>query len=503
MPSPQSSYNQLSALAREIKLIRDAGAVLSWDQETYMPAHAVAWRADQIAWLSAEAHRRFIAPAVGDLLSAAEAEPAEGAECEDDVKKREANLREWRHDYDRATKLPVSLVEEAAQTQAFAKEAWVAAREDSDYALFAPHLAKLIDIAHREADCWGYETCAYDALLNSYERGATSAGLETLFTNLRKDLVPLVAEATSLRRTPENLLAGHYPVEKQEAFNREVAEAIGFDFQAGRIDTTVHPFCTELGPRDVRLTTRYDESDFLSSLFGVLHESGHGLYEQGLPGEFRGQPAGESVSLGVHESQSRLWENHVGRSREFWEIWLPRAAVHFPHLAKLTPEQMYLVVNKAERSLIRVEADEVTYDLHVMLRFRIERAIFAGELPLEDLPHEWNRRFEESMGLKVPSNAQGCLQDIHWSLGAFGYFPTYSLGNLNAAHLFAAAQRQEPGVQAGLARGDYAPLLGWLRDRIHQQGRRYLPSELVARAAGAPVSSEPMLAHLRARYLGN
>lgn len=494
-------YDQLCLRAREVRLIRDIGSTLGWDQETYLPPSGVAWRADQMSWLGAEAHRRFTAPEVGDWIAAAEADPARAAENEAEAELHQANLREWRHDYDLATRLPVALVEEAAQAQAHAKEAWVAARQTSDFALFAPHLGKLIDISRRKADFWGYETCAYDALLDTYERGTRSDNLEILFNDLRKDLVPLVAEATSHPRSPKNLLEGHYAVEKQHAFNREVAEAVGFDFQAGRIDTTVHPFCTDLGPRDVRLTTRYDESDFRSSLFGVLHEAGHGLYEQGLPSGSRGQPAGDSVSLGVHESQSRLWENHVGRSLAFWEIWLPRAAAHFPHLSRLTPQAMYLAVNHAKRSLIRVEADEVTYDLHIMLRFEIERGIFSGDLAVQDIPGEWNARFHQLMGLAVPSDSQGCLQDIHWSLGGFGYFPTYSLGNLNAAHLFAAAQRKDPAISRGLAKGDYAPLLGWLRTQIHQQGRRHLPGDLITRAAGAPVSSEAMLTHLRTRYL--
>ena len=310
-------------------------------------------------------------------------------------------------------------------------------------------------------------------------------------------------EATAQEPLDRTKFTAHYPKEKQEAFNREVAESIGFDFEAGRIDTAVHPFCSGMAPFDTRLTTRYDEGDFLSSLFGVLHEAGHGLYEQGLERGRRGEPVGAAVSLGVHESQSRLWENHVGRSRAFWEKWLPRAAEYFPHLAAVSVEEMFEAVNQAELSHIRVESDEVTYDLHILLRFEMEREIFAGNLAIKDVPAEWNRRFESLFGLKVESDAMGCLQDIHWSIGIFGYFPTYSLGNINAAHLVAAARRQDPALAARMDRADYSALLDWMRVHIHRPGSLYLPDEIVTRAAGSPATADALVEHLRSRYLRN
>jgi carboxypeptidase Taq len=318
---------------------------------------------------------------------------------------------------------------------------------------------------------------------------------------LREALVPVVEAATSRGTDDRARLAGHYPVERQQAFNREVAESIGFDFDAGRIDTAVHPFCSGMAPYDTRLTTRYDESDFLSSLFGVLHEAGHGLYEQGLPKEWRGQPVGNSVSLGVHESQSRLWENHVGRSRPFWERWLPRAAHYFPHLAALTPDDLYAAVNQAERSHIRVEADEVTYDLHVLLRFELERAIFAGELALADVPAEWNRRFESFFGLPVKNDAEGCLQDIHWSMGIFGYFPTYSLGNVYAGCLHEAMRAELPDLDARLSEGHLAPATDWLRQRLQCHGGLREPQRLIADACGGREPDEgPLLDYLEAKF---
>ncbi|MCP5540021.1 MAG: carboxypeptidase M32 [Akkermansiaceae bacterium] len=490
------AYQKLLELNRQLQLLRDAEAVLSWDQETQMPRAGVEWRAEQMAFLGGEIHRRATAPEVGDWIAACEAGACnpESGEC--------ANIREWRHDYDRATRLPTSLVEEFEKTRAIAKSAWAEARAKSDFGAFAPHLERLVALSRRKIECWGHDACPYDALLDEFERGERSSELRQLFGGLRKDLVALVEEALEREPFDDSRIAGqNYPVADQARFNHEVAEAIGFDFAAGRIDTAVHPFCTGVGPRDTRLTTRYDETDFRSSLFGVLHEAGHGLYDQGLPEDLHSQPVGRAVSLGVHESQSRLWENHVGRGRAFWEHWLPRAAEIFPHLAKVTPEEMFRSVNQARRSHIRVEADEVTYDLHIMLRFEIETAIFDGDLAVADIPGEWNRRFEDFLGLKVERDADGCLQDIHWSLGIFGYFPTYSLGNLNASHLFAAALGRKPGIETLLARGDYSGLLGWMREHIHRPGSRWLPRDLIARAAGSPATPDAHLAHLRERYL--
>ena len=495
--TPADAYPKLIALSRELQLLQDAEALLSWDQETQMPRDGVAWRAEQMAWIGGEMHRRFTRDEVGEWIAVCEGgDPAPDSD-------EDANVREWRHAYDRATRVPAELVEDFEKTRAIAKSAWADARKASDFAAFAPHLSRLIDLSRQRAECWGYADGVYDALPDEFERGATSTRLESLFTGLRPELVAIAAEALEREPFDAAKLTGHYPVERQQAFNREIAEAIGFDFAGGRIDTAVHPFCTGLGPRDTRLTTRYDETDFRSSLFGVLHEAGHGLYDQGLRGDCHGQPIAKAVSLGIHESQSRLWENHVGRSRAFWERWLPRATVHFPHLAGLSPEDLYRAVNQAERSHIRVEADEVTYDLHIMLRFEMELSIFNGDLPVADIPGEWNRRFEDLLGLKVKNDAEGCLQDIHWSLGIFGYFPTYSLGNLNASHLFAAAQSQQPAITGQLAAGDYSGLLGWMREKIHRPGSRYLPDDLIARAAGSSATPAAHLAHLRDRYLAS
>ncbi|NNE91200.1 MAG: carboxypeptidase M32 [Verrucomicrobiales bacterium] len=491
------AYQKLVDLSNELKLLSDAAGLLSWDQEVNMAKKGVGYRARQMAWFSGEYHARFTAPEVGDWIS----------ECEENVGDLDpesdsaANLREWRHGYDRETKLPADLVTEFARVRSLAHESWAEAREKSEFTHFAPDLEKLIGLCKQQAECWGYEDKLYDALLDKYERGSTTAEITAVFADLKKELVPLVEEACSQEPFDPVKVGADYSIEKQQAFNREVAEAVGFDFEAGRIDTAVHPFCTGLGPLDTRLTTRYMKSDFRSSLYGVLHETGHGLYDQGLREEDYGLPIGDAVSLGVHESQSRLWENQVGRSPEFWDRWLPKAAEYFPNLAELSVEEMTRACNQAERSFIRVEADEVTYDLHIMLRFEMESAIFNDELPVAEIPAEWNRRFKESFGLEVDNDSNGCLQDIHWSMGGFGYFPTYSLGNLNASHLFKAAKSQDSEIETGLANGNYTPLLQWMRTRIHEPGSRFLPKDLVERAAGSPVTADAHLAHLRSRYL--
>jgi carboxypeptidase Taq len=484
------SYASLLERSRELNLLAGARNVLSWDQETYLPKKGVAFRAEQLAYLGGKMHRLQTDGVVGTWIAKCEDAGLDGLEA--------AAVREWRWEFDLATKLPSEFVEEESRVSSLAMEAWQSARGKSDFAEFRPHLEKLVDLSRRKADFFGYEACAYDALLDCYERGSTSAGLVETFSALRASLAeigPLAWERSA--SVPADLLHGHYPVAAQQAFNAEVAAAFGFDFEAGRIDTTAHPFCSGIAPGDTRLTTRYDEADFMSSLYGVLHEVGHGLYEQGLPKDENGAPVTESVSLGIHESQSRLWENHVGRSPEFWAVWYDRACVHFEDLRKHSVEDVMRAVLRSERTFIRVEADEVTYDAHIILRFEIERRLISGELAVADVPEAWNAEFEAMFGLKVDKDSNGCLQDIHWSMGGFGYFPTYTQGNINAAQLMNAAR---PHIGDGLKVGNYEALLTWLRENVHQHGRRYLPNELMQRATGEAPNAKYHCEHLRKTY---
>jgi carboxypeptidase Taq len=491
-----SAYHKLVERCRDIALYNSTSALLGWDQETCLPGKGIAYRAEQCAFMKGRAHHLFCAPEVGGWISECEQVEAD----EDPV--RLANVRDWRWSYDRATKLPGELVERSERVRAHAMSAWAKAREENNFTEFQPHLETIIDINRQKAECYGYRDNPYDALLEEYERGASTAGIAQLFGELKPQLREIGAAAARRSETVSSeLLSGHYPREAQSGFNEKVARAFGFDFDAGRIDTAVHPFCSGIAPGDTRLTTRYDEKDFCSSLYGVLHETGHGLYEQGLPAEHHGTPVGNSVSLGIHESQSRLWENHVGRQPDFWQHWFPAASQAFQPLATRQPDEVIAFTTKSRPSLIRVEADEATYDLHIILRFEIERELISGDLAVADLPEAWNARFEEFFGIEVPSDTEGCLQDIHWSMGALGYFPTYTIGNLAAAQLFASAKKQIPGLANELSAGHYESLLGWLRCNIHERGGQLLPADLICAATGEDLSPGYHLQHLRDRYL--
>jgi carboxypeptidase Taq len=494
-PEAPPAYKKLLRRSREIALASHSASALMWDQETYMPVKSLPYRAEQLAWLTGHAHRLFIGKQVGQWISACEQNgfPADSAEA--------GNIREWKRRYDRATKLSSALVEKLERVRAHARAAWQQARQQSKFAIFKPHLDKVLALTRQMADCWGYKDSPYDALVEGYEPGATTAGLRQLFSELRPAIASVLAPAVARSASvPEKLLQGVYPVAAQQAFNRKVAEAIGFDFEAGRIDTTTHPFCTTLGPGDCRLTTRYNETDFVMSLYGVLHEAGHGLYEQGLLEADFGTPNGTAVSLAIHESQSRLWENHVGRASTFWEHWHPVACEHFPGLKKFSPAQITAAVNRVSPSFIRVEADQVTYDLHIILRFEIEVKLVEGTLVTAEVPAYWKEEFKKMFGLTVANDSQGCLQDTHWSIAAIGYFPTYTLGNLNAAQLMRRAAVENPGLDSQLARGDYKPLLSWLREKIHHHGSRHTPNELIRLATGEPTGIRDHVEYLRAKF---
>ena len=490
-------YKKLIERAREIALVASAGELLSWDLETYLPTRGVAFRAEQLAHLSGHTHRLFIAKKVGDWISACE---QQGFAAESD---EAANVREWRRRYDRATKIPTRLVEKFQRVRTHAREAWRLARQRSEFSLFKPHLQKLLVLNRQMADLWGYQESRYDALADEYEPGVRASQLRELFGELRPAIGAVLGLALERSATlPPDLLKGHYPVAAQQTLNQEVAAAIGFNFEAGRIDTTTHPFCTTLGPADCRLTTRYNEQNFTQSFFGILHEAGHGLYEQGLPAEHYGTPLASAASLGIHESQSRLWENHVGRSPAFWEHWHPAVCRHFPELQKLSPAQIVAAVNRVSPSFIRVEADQVTYDFHIILRFEIEFKLVEEQLAVADVPAYWNEQFDKMLGLKVTKDSDGCLQDIHWSMGTLGYFPTYTLGNLNAAQLMRRAALDLPALDSELARGEYRTLLGWLREKVHTQGQRHKPQQLMEQATGEPSRSSYHLDYLRKKFAG-
>ena len=492
--NPTAPYQQLVTELKEISLLGSVAALLDWDEQTQMPPKGAEHRADQASLLARIRHERFTAPRIGDLMEAA-GQSVGAKDPESDVA---VNLRETRRKYERARKLPASLVEEQTRVAVLGQQAWGAAKKSTDFPAFAPWLEKTLVLKRQEADCVGYAAERYDALLDEFEPGETTSNVRKTFEKLRQSLVPLVARIVdSGKKAPLEILERNYPPDAQASLARRAAETIGFDFGAGRLDVSLHPFCTDLGPGDTRMTTRYDPKYFGDSFFGVLHETGHGLYEQGLPAEHFGTPLGSAISLGIHESQSRTWENFVGRSRGFWRHFLPLVRQAFPDaLTGVSDDDWYFAVNDVRPSLIRTEADETTYNLHVLLRFELEQALLNDELKVADLPAAWNEKMKRYLSLTPPDDARGCLQDIHWSSGSIGYFPTYTLGNLYAAQFFEQATRDLGDLEGQFARGEFAPLLGWLRENIHRHGKRYPAGDLVKRVTGKALSSEPLMRHL-------
>jgi carboxypeptidase Taq len=492
------AYRDLLRRIREAHVLASCGSVLSWDESTYMPRQGSAYRGEQMGLLARLGHEMTTAPVIGELLAQVEgSDLVRDPECDAAV-----NVREIHRSYDRAVKVPAALVEELAKVTTRAQQVWRDARKASDFGLFRPHLETIVRLLREKADSIGYRTTRYDALLDEYEPGATAAEITTLFADLRAELVPLIAAiAASGRKQDRDILHREYPVDRQRLFAEAAAAAVGFDFDAGRLDVSAHPFCSGIGPGDCRITTRYSVNHFNESFFGVLHETGHALYEQGLPPEHAGTPRGSYCSLGIHESQSRLWENQVGRGRAFWEHFFPRARQTFPQaLRGVSLDQWMFAINDVQPSYIRVEADEATYNLHIILRFELEQALLSGDLGAADVPAAWNEKFEQSFGLKVPSDAQGCLQDIHWSFGGLGYFPTYTLGNLYSAQLMDAARRELSGLEDDFKRGEFGRLKGWLNEKVHRPGMRWRAGELCRRVTGSALDHRPLVRYLRDKY---
>ncbi len=496
MPDLESTFVKLAEHNRETAILNSVEALLGWDERTMLPAAGGDFRADQIALLAGMVHKRRTDPRQGqwlDTLVAAKLDPHSD---------KGATVRELKRQYDRRVKLPQKLVEELARTSILGQQAWELARKNDDFAALKPLLEKTFRLKREAAEAIGYAESPYDALLDDYEPGALSSRVTKVLGALREQLVPLVAEIRASGRSPKvEILKRRYPVDAQEHFAKQVAERLGFDFNRGRLDVTAHPFCSSHGPNDCRITTRYDERFFPSALFGVLHEAGHGIYDQGLRPDWYGLPPGEAVSLGIHESQSRLWENFVARSRPFWQHFYPAAQAAFPEaLAGVALDDFYWAINDVRPSLIRVEADEATYNLHILVRFELEQALVNDELKVADLPAAWNEKYKHYLDITPPNDSEGVLQDIHWSHGLVGYFPTYSLGNLYAAQFFAQADRDLGGLHQQFAAGQFEPLKNWLREKIHHAGQCYTSDELVERVTEKPLSHQALMAHLRGKF---
>ncbi len=492
---PDTTYDAFIERVKELQNTRAVEALLEWDHETYMPKGGAADRANQLAVIAGVAHEKLTADELGNLLTQLEQE-----DVGDDFAAA-TNVREIRREYDRAVKLPKSLVQDIARATTLAREAWGQARQESDFSKFAPHLERLLDLKRRVADLIGWTTEPYDALMDEFEPGARAVEVQAVFDRVKAQLVPLVAAIKDAPRRPDkSIRQRHCPRAAQETFNRRIVEALGFDFDTGRIDVSTHPFCTGVSPRDVRLTTRFNENYMPMSLFGVMHECGHALYEQGLDAAHTGTPMAQSTSLGIHESQSRLWENQVGRSRLFWQHFYPPLQETFPALADVAMDDWCFAINTVEPSFIRVEADEVTYGLHIILRFELEQALVTGELAVRDLSAAWNAKMEEYLGLTPPDDAVGVLQDVHWSGGTLGYFPEYLLGSMLSVQLFERAQAEIPDLISQIEAGKLGELSAWLREKVHRHGLKFTLDEITERILGTELSPEPYLRYLRERY---
>lgn len=496
--SAQATYDQLCAHRREAALLTSIQSVLEWDERTKLPPAAGQYRAEQVTHLAGLAHKKWTSPRLGEWLAVLMDSPLAADKHSDTG----AVIHRLKRDYDKKTKLPQALVEELARLSVLGQQVWSEARQENDFAKFRPLLEKTVELKKQEATALGYDDSPYDPLLDDYEPDAKTAEVARVLEGLRQELVPLVQRIQDSDRRPNReLLARPCPRAAQESFSRAMAESVGFDFSAGRLDVSVHPFCCELGPYDTRITTRYESHSFIGATFSVLHEAGHGIYEQGLPTEQFGLPTGQAISLGIHESQSRLWENQVGRSRPFWEHFYPAAQEAFSEaLAGVPLDEFFFAINEVRPSLIRVEADEVTYNLHILIRFELEVALLADQLAVADLPAAWNEKYRAYLGIDPPNDTQGVLQDVHWGAGLIGYFPTYSLGNLYGAQFFDQARLELGGLDGQFRRGEFAPLREWLRTNIYQHGRRYGAGELVERVTGKPLTHDALVRHLREKF---
>ena len=492
--SSKELYSEYQDILQKAADLQYASAVLGWDQEVYMPAKGFPYRGRQLATMAAMVHELVTSEQYCAALN-----ELSGRDDLTDVEAQ--NVRLSMEDYEKNKKLSRAFVEELTQQTSASYNAWVRSRADNNYATYAPQLEKMIALKKQQADMYGYERHPYDALLDDYEKGATVAMIDPVFEDVRRQLSPLLKKILDAPQVDDRFLNRHYPRQAQWDFSIEVLKAMGYDFEAGRQDISEHPFTTSFAPTDVRVTTRVDENNFASLLWSSIHEGGHALYEQGLPESQYGMPLGAAVSLSVHESQSRLWENSVGRSLAFCQHFYPMLQKYFPETLKdVNAGQFYKGINKVEPSLIRTEADEITYHFHVMIRYEIEKALLTNELNIEDLPEAWNDMYRKYLGVTPPDDKTGVLQDVHWSHGSFGYFPTYSLGSFYAAQFFEQAQKDNPEIAIASQQGQYSGLLKWLRTKVHQHGRRYRSEELCKNITGKGLDLTSFMKYATNKY---
>ncbi|MBC6490302.1 carboxypeptidase M32 [Flavihumibacter stibioxidans] len=490
----ETLYERYVAELQQIADIRYAVALLQWDQETYMPVSGAAARSRQVATLSEMAHSRFTSSTFGELL-------AELMQRPDLTPQQSANLHLSHYDFEQQARVPASFVRTISETVSRSFHAWMDARKANDFNIFAPVLEELVTLKKEEADLLGYDKHPYNALLNQYERGCTTELLDNTFGTLQPPLKALLDKIAACPQVDDRLLKQYFPEQDQWQFSMDLLEKMGYDLDAGRQDKAEHPFTINFSSQDVRITTRIDEQDLGNMTWSTIHELGHALYEQGLPAGQYGLPLGEAASLGIHESQSRFWENNIGRSLPWCQYFLPHLQKYFPsQLGNSSPEHFFRAINKVYPSLIRTEADELTYHFHVIIRYELEKALIGGELSVKDIPAFWGERYNHYLGIRVPDDRRGCLQDVHWSHGSFGYFPTYSLGSLYAAQFFGQLKKEFPDMDEITRQGKFNIALEWLRGRIHQYGRQYTSEELCKNLTGEGINIDHFMQYVTEKY---
>jgi len=494
----EENYKRLSEQLGEMIDIQEAAALLAWDQETYMPPGAAQDRSMQLATLNRIIHEKLTSDKIGELLEALKPEISSLDPDSDEA----CIVKYVSREYDKQRKVPSDWVAEFSRATSLALEAWKKAREKSDFTLFEPDLTKVLDLRRQYAEYFSPYDHIYDPLLDDFEPGMKTSDVQQVFEDLRPKQVELIqAIVESSNPVDDAILHQPFDLDKQWDFGLEVAKAFGFDFNRGRQDKSTHPFTTSFGRNDVRITTRLKPEFLNVGLFGTMHEAGHGLYEQGFSPKLTRTPVAGGASLAIHESQSRMWENLVGRSRPFWVAFYPKLQEYFPsQLGDVDRDSFYRAINKVERSLIRTEADEATYNLHIMLRFELELALIEGKLMVSDLPEVWNTKMEEYLGITPTTDAEGVLQDIHWSFGIFGYFSTYCLGNLVAAMFWEKILADIPDLESQFEDGKFEPLLNWLQEKILQHGAKFEPAELIKRVTGSELTAEPYVRYLQSKF---
>lgn len=493
-----NSMEKLKKTTREISLINSAVATLAWDQRTKMPVKGSDNRAETLGLLSTMAFKKSISDEVGEYLEDLQA-PSNFEELSEND---QTMVKVMAHDYKKSKVIPPDLFQKYIVARSKSETTWEQAKEKNDFKLFQPHLEGLLEIIREFSGLYGYKDNPYDALLDEYERDLTTEKLKKIIGELKTELVPFIKELIEEGKAPDtSILKGSFDSKTQEQISMEALKAIGYDLAAGRLDETVHPFTIGVGPGDVRITTKYLPDDFTSALFSTIHEGGHALYEQGISEEFKWTPLYSATSLGIHESQSRMMENMIGRSREFLKFFYPKIQEAFPENFKnASLDDFYKAINNVQPSLIRTEADEVTYNLHIMLRFELEEAMLNRRLEVKDLPDAWNEKIKEYLGIEPANDSEGVLQDVHWSGGMIGYFPSYMLGNLYAAQFFNKANEEIPGLMNSIEKGEITPLVKWLRKNIHMQGKKYTPNELILKVTGEELSPEYFMKYIKSKY---